>query len=69
MAATLQRVAEPLIVVGVHESGEFIQTLLEHDWLDEFWLKNSPVTVRADQRLFDKGMIPAFHTLMDADER
>src|SRR6185503_18733278 len=43
----------------VHGSAHFIQTLLEHDLVDEFWLKIFPVTLGAGKRLFDKGTIPA----------
>jgi len=50
----------------VHGSGEFIQTLLEHDLVDEFWLKIFPVTVGMGKRLFDKGTISASYTLVDS---
>jgi hypothetical protein len=36
VVATLKRVAEPLNVVGGHQTGNFIQTLLEHDGVDQF---------------------------------
>jgi len=50
----------------VHGSGDLIQTLLEHDLVDEFWLKIFPVTLGMGKRLFDKGTIPASYTLVDS---
>ena len=50
----------------VHGSGELIQTLLEHDLVDEFWLKIFPVTLGMGKRLFDQGTIPASYTLVDS---
>jgi len=50
----------------VHGSGDLIQTLLEHDLVDEFWLKIFPVTLGLGKRLFDKGTIPASYTLVDS---
>jgi dihydrofolate reductase len=41
----------------VHGSADLIQTLLEHDLVDEFWLKIFPVTLGMGKRLFDKGTI------------
>jgi dihydrofolate reductase len=48
----------------VHGSSKLIQTLLEHDLVDEFWLKIFPVTLGVGKRLFDKGTIPAAYTLV-----
>lgn len=50
----------------VHGSGNFIQTLLKHDLVDEFWLKIFPVTLGTGKRLFDKGTIPAAYTLVES---
>jgi dihydrofolate reductase len=50
----------------VHGSGNLIQTLLEHDLVDEFWLKIFPVTLGMGKRLFDKGTIPASYTLVES---
>ena len=50
----------------VHGSGELIQTLMEHDLVDEFWLKIFPVTLGTGKRLFDKGTIPGSYTLVDS---
>src|SRR5215216_6006087 len=49
----------------VHGSADFIQTLLEHDLVDEFWLKIFPVTLGTGKRLFANGTIPAAYTLAD----
>lgn len=50
----------------VHGSAELIQTLLEHDLVDEFWLKIFPVTLGTGKRLFDTGTIPAAFTVADS---
>jgi len=50
----------------VHGSGNLIQALLEHDLIDEFWLKIFPVTLGMGKRLFDKGTIPASYTLVES---
>ena len=50
----------------VHGSSNLIQTLLEQDLVDEFWLKIFPVTLGMGKRLFDKGTIPAAYTLLES---
>jgi dihydrofolate reductase len=50
----------------VYGSGNLIQTLLEHDLVDEFWLKIFPVTLGMGKLLFDKGTIPAAFTLTES---
>ena len=50
----------------VHGSSNLIQTLLEHDLVDEFWLKIFPVTLGMGKRLFDKGTMPASYTLVES---
>ena len=50
----------------VHGSSNLIQTLLEHDLIDEFWLKIFPVTLGGGKRLFGQGTIPAAFTLVDS---
>ena len=50
----------------VHGSANFIQTLLEHDLVDEFWLKIFPVTLGTGKRLFEKGTMPASFTLVES---
>lgn len=49
----------------VHGSGNFIQTLLKHDMVDELWLKIFPITLGAGKRLFAEGTIPAAFTLQE----
>lgn len=43
----------------VYGSGNLIQTLMENDLVDEFWLKIFPITLGTGKRLFEKGTIPA----------
>lgn len=50
----------------VHGSGELIQTLLEHDLVDEFWLKIFPVTLGIGKRLFGNGTMPVSFALVDS---
>lgn len=50
----------------VHGSGEFIQTLLENDLVDELWLKIFPVTLGVGKRLFGDGTVPATYTLLSS---
>jgi len=50
----------------VHGSGNFIQTLLRHDLVDEFRLKIYPLTLGKGKRLFAEGTIPASFKLIDS---
>lgn len=50
----------------VHGSANFIQTLLQNDLVDEFWLKIFPVTLGKGKRLFDNGTVPGSFTLTDS---
>lgn len=50
----------------VHGSSELIQTLLEHDLVDEFWLKIFPVTLGTGKRLFGEGTIPVSYELTES---
>jgi dihydrofolate reductase len=50
----------------VHGSADFLQTLIENDLVDEFWLKIFPVTLGQGKRLFDSGAIPAAFTLVES---
>ncbi len=42
----------------VYGSGNFVQTLLKNDLVDELWLKFFPVTLGSGKRLFESGTIP-----------
>ena len=50
----------------VHGSGRLIQLLLEHDLVDELWLKFFPLTLGSGKKLFDGGAIPAAFTLTES---
>jgi dihydrofolate reductase len=50
----------------VHGSSNLIQTLLEHDLVDEFWLKIFPVVLGPGKRLFGKGTMPASFELVES---
>jgi len=43
----------------VYGSSNLLQTLMEHDLVDEFWLKIFPITLGTGKRLFEKGTRPA----------
>ncbi len=47
----------------VHGSGNFLQTLLKNDLVDELWLKIFPITLGSGKQLFDTGTIPAAFAL------
>ncbi len=50
----------------VYGSGDFIQTLLKNDLVDELWLKIFPITLGTGKRLFAEGAIPAAFELTDS---
>jgi dihydrofolate reductase len=50
----------------VYGSGNFIQTLLKNDLIDEMWLKIFPVTLGSGKKLFAEGTIPAAFKLTDS---
>ncbi len=50
----------------VYGSGKLIQSLMEHDLVDEFWLKIFPITLGTGKRLFEKGTIPAAFSLFNS---
>jgi dihydrofolate reductase len=52
--------------IQVHGSGDLMQTLLEHDLVDEFRLWFFPVVLGSGKRLFAEGAIPAGLKLVDS---
>lgn len=50
----------------VYGSADLVQTLMEHDLVDEFWLKIFPLTLGSGKRLFEKGTIPAAFKLYES---
>jgi dihydrofolate reductase len=52
--------------IQVHGSWGLIQTLLEHDLIDEFRLMIFPLVLGTGKRLFDDGTIPAGLKLVDS---
>ncbi len=50
----------------VYGSANLVQTLMQHDLIDEFWLKIFPITIGNGKRLFEKGTIPAAFTLYES---
>lgn len=53
-------------MLQVHGSGNFIQTLLQNDLVDELWLKIFPLTLGSGKRLFADGTIPAAFELTES---
>ncbi|MFF2189124.1 dihydrofolate reductase family protein [Streptomyces sp. NPDC058155] len=51
--------------IQVHGSGDLIQTLIEHDLVDEFQVLVFPVLVGSGKRLFGRGTVPAGLKLLD----
>lgn len=45
-------------------SGDFVQTLLTHDLVDELWLKIFPILLGKGKRLFAEGTIPTRFKLL-----
>lgn len=48
----------------VYGSSNLIQSLMQNDLVDEFWLKIFPITLGTGKRLFEKGTIPATFKLV-----
>jgi dihydrofolate reductase len=53
-------------MLQVYGSSVLIQTLLEHDLVDELWLKTYPVTLGKGKRLWGKGVRPATWKLTES---
>lgn len=51
--------------IQVHGSSNLIQTLLQHDLIDEFRVWTFPLTIGSGKRLFGEGTIPAGLKLLD----
>ncbi len=51
--------------IQVHGSGQLIQTLLQHDLVDEFHLLIFPIVLGSGKRLFAEGTIPAAFKSVD----
>lgn len=51
----------------VHGSSQLLQTLFEHDLVDELWLKIFPITLGTGKRLFGKGTIPVTFKLTHSE--
>ena len=47
-------------------SSKLVQTLLQHDLVDELWLKTFPITLGSGKRLFTEGTIPAAFKLTES---
>jgi dihydrofolate reductase len=45
--------------LNVWGSGQLLQTLIQHDLVDVFWLMIYPLTLGGGKRLFAAGTIPA----------
>jgi dihydrofolate reductase len=54
------------LYIQVHGSGNLIQTLLQHDLVDELWLKTFPITLGTGKRLFEGGTSAAAFELTDS---
>jgi len=52
--------------IQVWGSSKLIQLLLQHDLVDELWIKIYPLTLGKGKKLFDKGPIPAAFTLTES---
>lgn len=50
----------------VYGSSKLFQTLLQHDLVDELWLKIFPITLGSGKRLFGDGTIPASFKLLES---
>jgi dihydrofolate reductase len=53
-------------MLQVHGSGELVQTLLQHDLVDELWLKIFPLTLGSGKKLFADGTMPAAFEMIES---
>ena len=53
-------------MLQVHGSGQFIQTLLKNDLIDELRLRIFPITLGSGKHLFREGTIPAAFELLES---
>ena len=53
--------------IQVHGSGDLIQTLLQHDLVDQFRVKVFPVVIGSGKRLFGAGTLPRGLTLVETE--
>jgi dihydrofolate reductase len=51
--------------IHVHGSGNLVQTLLQHDLVDELWLLIHPLTLGTGNKLFADGTIPVAFRLVE----
>lgn len=51
----------------VYGSGNLVQTLLQHDLVDELWLKIYPLTLGNGKKLFAEGTVPQTWKLIKAE--
>ena len=58
--------AQPGLDIHVWGSGKLVQTLMQHDLVDTFWLLLYPVTIGSGKRLFAEGTIPAAYKITDS---
>ena len=50
----------------VYGSSVLLQTLMQHDLVDEYWLKIFPITLGMGKRLFQEGTMPAAFSLVES---
>jgi len=50
----------------VHGSGNLVQTLLQHDLVDDLWLLIHPLSLGTGKKFFDNGTIPAAFRLIES---
>src|SRR4029078_12583428 len=50
----------------VYGSANLVQDLMEHDLVDEFWLKIFPITIGTGKRLFEEGTRPFAFKLVES---